>query len=144
MSFEYRNAPDTLNTMPAPLEPYQDAITKLCARYNVKHLAVFGSAARQRDFDLKTSDIDLLVTFGPSDNKAETYFGLLESLEQLLQRNIDLVEESAVRNPYVLKAIQEHQRTLYAAPVSSKMMQAEAPTLERRDKNVKLFGGVWV
>ena len=40
-------------------------IAALCRRYHVRHLEVFGSAARGVDFDMASSDADFLVEFGP-------------------------------------------------------------------------------
>ena len=55
---------------------------------------------------------DFLVEFDhahPEAMKFQTYLGLKESLEKLLGRSVDLVEESAVVNPY-LKAEFERSR----------------------------------
>jgi predicted nucleotidyltransferase len=64
------------------------------ARFAVKHLSVFGSAARD---ELRAdSDIDVLVEF----NGKATFDGYMELklyLEHLLGRNIDLVTHDAVK-----------------------------------------------
>lgn len=44
---------------------------------------------------------------------ADCYFGLLEDLEQLFRRPIDLVEQSAIRNPYFRRAVEETRQLLY-------------------------------
>jgi len=91
-------------------------LSALCSRFGVKRLAVFGSAVRP-DFDESSSDLDFVVEFRalePNDHK-DAYFGLLEALAQLFSRDVDLIELSAVRNPYVRKRILEHQETLYDA-----------------------------
>ena len=41
-----------------------------------------------------------------------TYFGLLEELEDLFGRRVDLVEIGAVRNPYLRREIDEQKQTL--------------------------------
>jgi len=46
---------------------------------------------------------------------AEAYFDLLEALESLFERRVDLVEIGAVRNPYLRREIEAGQETLYAA-----------------------------
>ena len=48
-------------------------------------------------------------------NALDQYFGLKEALEGLLDRPVDLVEESAVKNPYIRKSIEESRESLYAA-----------------------------
>lgn len=73
----------------------------LAQRCGVTHLALFGSAARGTAGP--DSDVDLLVAFdGPATSAR--YFGVQFYLEDLLQRPIDLVTESALRpqfRPYV-------------------------------------------
>jgi uncharacterized protein len=93
----------------------QDAIEELCRRYGVQSLYVFGSA--DRDAMTDESDVDFLVTF---DNPvipgyADRYFGLLEGLEDLLGRRVDLVVESTISNPYFRKSVEQSRVLLYAA-----------------------------
>jgi len=61
--------------------------------YGVKSLALFGSAAR--DKMRKGSDIDVLVQFEPSTWK--NYIGLKFYLEDLLEREVDLVTPKALK-----------------------------------------------
>ena len=77
---------------------------------------MFGSALDQNTFDGEQSDLDFLVEFLPlaQGEHADAYFGLLESLERLFQRHVDLVMIRAVRNPYFLQAIDTSRRLLYA------------------------------
>ena len=92
------------------------SLKKLCARYGVMRLELFGSAAGE-GFDPESSDLDFLVQFlpcTPSDHY-EHYFGLLESLEKLYKRKIDLVEEDAMRNPYFIKRVNQSRLPIYAA-----------------------------
>ena len=92
-------------------------IAVLCERYHVRHLEVFGSAARGEDFDPASSDADFLVEFEPqSDMPAlEEFFGFQADLSRLLERSVDLVEARAVRNPYVLANIDRTRELVYAA-----------------------------
>ena len=80
-------------------------VAAICRRYQVARLDVFGSAARQAH---GAADLDLLVEFEdlPPDAYADAYFGLLADLEALLQRPVDLVMASAVRNPFVRETIE--------------------------------------
>jgi len=98
------------------LEEKRDELTRLCARYHVRRLELFGSAARD-DFDPARSDLDFLVEFGdvPDGQLANCYFGLLFALEDLFQRSIDLVMTDAIKNPYFLAAIAASRTVLYAA-----------------------------
>jgi len=94
----------------------QEQLEELCRKFEVKSLYLFGSAATSR-FEPKTSDADFLVEFHPSSNltASDQYFGLLEALETLLRRRVDLVVRRAVQNPYFLESAQAGQVMLYAA-----------------------------
>lgn len=98
------------------IDDHRVALEELCRRYRVRSLFLFGSAARD-DFDAERSDVDLLVEFQtfPSGGYADAYFGLRESLEDLLGREVDLVALSAVRNPYMKADIERTRTLLYAA-----------------------------
>lgn len=98
------------------IDEHRAALAELCRRYGVRRLFLFGSAARD-DFDSTRSDVDLLVEFGPlpRGGYADAYFGLRESLEALLGREVDLVALSAVRNPYVMADIERTRALLYAS-----------------------------
>jgi predicted nucleotidyltransferase len=65
----------------------------------VQRLELFGSAVE--GCELPDSDLDFLVDFGngPTSGYADAYFGLLEALEELFKRPVDLVVASAIRNP---------------------------------------------
>ena len=91
-------------------------IEALCRRYGVLRLELFGSAAAAQDRPGE-SDLDFLVEFGslPLGAYSDAYFGLLESLEGLFSRKVDLVVASAIRNPYFLQAIERTKMLLYAA-----------------------------
>jgi hypothetical protein len=102
--------------MVAIIESNRAELNRLCARYHVGRLELFGSAAGGR-FDLASSDLDFLVEFRdvPPGQHADCYFGLLEALESLFGRRIDLVEAKAIDNPYFLAGIGPEREVLYAA-----------------------------
>jgi uncharacterized protein len=94
----------------------QDRLEALCRQFGVKRLEVFGSASDGR-FDSERSDLDFLFVFDPSvaGSRADRYFGLLEALESLFFRPVDLVELDAIRNPYFRESIERSRTLLYAA-----------------------------
>ncbi len=102
--------------MIALIEQHRDQIAALCRRYGVHRLELFGSAASER-FDPSTSDVDFFYEFNPTeaDDYADRFFGLLEALELLLGRKVDLVSAKDARNPYFLEVANRHRQTLYAA-----------------------------
>src|SRR5215472_11904149 len=95
---------------------YREELRELCRRFHVRRLDLFGSAARG-DFDAEHSDVDFVVEFkrNAPEHPFDTYFGLKEGLEALLGRKVDLVELSAVRNPYLKASIEESRENVYAA-----------------------------
>lgn len=102
--------------MNALIQEHEERLADLCRRHAVERLELFGSAAGGT-FDAQASDLDFLVVFepcSPSDHY-ERYFGLLEALEALFGRSVDLVEEQAIRNPYFLRRVNETRTSIYAA-----------------------------
>lgn len=93
-----------------------DEIAAICRRFRIHRLEVFGSAARAADFDLRSSDVDLLVEFEP-DAHADlgTYFDAKAALESLFGREVDLLEQRAMRNPYLRREIDRQRQPVYAA-----------------------------
>jgi hypothetical protein len=94
----------------------QSDIAALRRRFRVRRLEACGSAATGA-FDPAGSDVDFLVGFEDlrPGEWADAYFGLLEGLEALLGRPVDLVTVSAVRNPYLLRSIEATKSPLYTA-----------------------------
>jgi uncharacterized protein len=103
--------------MHTEIEKHREALAALCHRYGVVRLEVFGSAARGADFDPATSDADFLVEFEKVGNLSalDQFLGFSEALQRLLGRPVDLVEASAVRNPYVRATINRSKELIYAA-----------------------------
>ena len=102
--------------MTSLVQDNREAVEQLCRQFRVRRLELFGSAVGET-FDPKTSDLDFLVDFEDlkPEGYADTYFGLLEGLQELFKRNVDLVMISAVKNPYFLESIERSRTLLYAA-----------------------------
>lgn len=98
------------------IEQNRAALAELCRRHHARSLALFGSAATGT-FDPATSDFDFLVEFEEIEPGAfsAAYFGLLEGLTELFRRDIDLVVESSIDNPYFRQSIERTRTPLYAA-----------------------------
>lgn len=67
---------------------------EIAARFGVKRLALFGSAARDELRD--DSDVDILVEFEGSAT-FRGFFDLKDFLESLLGRSVDLVTEAGLK-----------------------------------------------
>lgn len=99
------------------IEDNYDALKGLCVQYLVRRLELFGSALTGKEFDTEDSDLDFLVEFLPlrEGEYADTYFDLLEAIENLFNRHVDLVMTGAIKNPYFLESINKNRKVLYAA-----------------------------
>ncbi len=91
-------------------------VEALCRRYHVRRLELFGSAASGQD-QAGESDLDFLVEFDPlpPGAYADAYFGLLEALQLLSGRPVDLVVGSAIKNPYFRQSVEHTKALLYAS-----------------------------
>src|SRR4051812_46876042 len=92
---------------------HSDKIKALCEQYHVRTLFAFGSATNQ-NFKAD-SDVDLLVDIDNNDPVAysDDYFGLKFQLEQLFTRHVDLLEQKALKNPYLKQAIDKTKVLVY-------------------------------
>ncbi|HNV81631.1 MAG: nucleotidyltransferase domain-containing protein [Tenuifilaceae bacterium] len=90
-----------------------DTIRDLCSRHKVRRLFAFGSVLT--DSFKKDSDVDLVVDFQDVNlyEYADNYFDLKESLENLFKRNVDLLEEKAIKNPYLKQSIDSSKQLVY-------------------------------
>ena len=92
---------------------YLPAIIALCKRHNVKKLFAFGSVLTNR-FN-EQSDIDLVVDFDKTnvDDYFSNFFDLKYALESLFEREVDLLEEQAIHNPYLKENIDTTKMLIY-------------------------------
>jgi predicted nucleotidyltransferase len=103
--------------MIAEISSHREELGELCRRFHVRRLDLFGSATSD-DFDAVRSDLDFLVEFDPQAPEAlslKTFFGLKEALEALFGRSVDLVEPSAIRNPYFKESVERSRESLFEA-----------------------------
>jgi len=95
------------------IEKNIDTLIGLCKRHKVKELYIFGSILTSRFND--SSDVDFLVQFDNVDilEYADNYFDFKEKLEKLLDREIDLLENQAIRNPIFRKVLDRDKKLVY-------------------------------
>ena len=104
--------------MVSALVEKQAEIARLCSRYGVERLEVFGSAVSEEGFDPRESDVDFIVEFhrdavlGPW---LKNYFALRDALSKLVGFPVDLVMSSAMKNPYFIREANRTRRLLYGA-----------------------------
>jgi predicted nucleotidyltransferase len=89
-------------------------LAAICRRHRVKHLGVFGSAARGNLTE--SSDVDLLVEFEKgAEASLFDMVRLQEELSRLLGRKVDLATPAILENPYRRQAVLKDLREIYAA-----------------------------
>jgi len=95
------------------IETYKDQIFALCENHKVKSLYSFGSV--NKSSFTKESDVDLMVDFDTSDplEYTDSYFDLKFELERILSRSIDLLENKAIKNPFLRASIDKSKILIY-------------------------------
>lgn len=92
------------------MKQYFPELRKLFQEHFVKQAYLFGSAAKKNMH--AESDVDFLVQFEPKldyETYANNYFNLLHSLQKLLNKDVDLVDEKTLSNPYLIQEIDSHK-----------------------------------
>ena len=96
------------------IERTTPSINELCRRLGISRLDIFGSAATD-DFG-GNNDVDVLVRFERDGTDLfDRYFELKEGLERLFGRDVDVVLEESIKNPYFKQGLERSRRNIYAA-----------------------------
>jgi len=95
------------------LNQYIPMIIFLCEQHKVSKLFTFGSVLTNRFND--ESDIDMVVDFKNIDfmEYVDNYFSFRDALSNVLGREIDLLEDKAIRNPILRKNIDNSKQLIY-------------------------------
>jgi predicted nucleotidyltransferase len=95
------------------LSNHFEQIKNACVSNKVKTLFAFGSVTNEKF--KADSDIDLVVDIAETDPLAyaDNYFNLKEQLEQIFNRQVDLLEQKAIRNPFLKKEIEQTKILIY-------------------------------
>jgi len=88
-------------------------IAEICLSLGVRRLHLFGSGTRSAS----PRDLDFLVDLGDRlvAEHVSAYFALLERLQALFGRPIDLVTPGGLDNPYYRRRVEQEKALLYAA-----------------------------
>ena len=91
-------------------------LKEICRSYQVTRLYVFGSLGNDT-FDINKSDVDLIVELEEQDpvEKGEKLMILWNRFENLFGRNVDLLSNVNVRNPYLQQGIDATKKIIYEA-----------------------------
>ena len=94
------------------IEIPMETIADICRRYQIRELAIFGSAARG---DMRPdSDVDIMIELEPGTHPGLGWFDLEEELEAAFGRKIDAMQKKLLKRH--IRAEAEHDAVvLYAA-----------------------------
>ncbi len=97
----------------ASLDSHRPALASICSELGVRRLELFGSALRSDE----PGDLDFLVDLGerPPADYANAYFALLDRLQALFARPVDLVTPAGLDNPYFRERVEKEKALVYAA-----------------------------
>ena len=88
-------------------------LNALCEKHKVKKLYAFGSIISGTvNAD---SDLDFLVEFNEIDlfNYFDNYMDLKESLEELFNIRVDILEIQTLKNPILIRSIDRNKKLIY-------------------------------
>jgi predicted nucleotidyltransferase len=95
------------------IETYKNQIQRLCESHKVKTLYSFGSVNTTKF--TQDSDVDFVVDFKIEDpiEYTDNYFDLKFELEKIFNRQIDLLESKAIKNPFLKESIDKTKVLVY-------------------------------
>ena len=89
-------------------------VIELFKNHKIKNAYVFGSAVTNK-FN-ENSDVDFLINFvdglDPLE-QGELKWSLRFALEDTIHRNIDLLSENSLTNPYFIQSINQNKQLIY-------------------------------
>lgn len=91
-------------------------LARLFKEHKIKNAYVFGSVVGDKFTD--ESDIDFLINFEEGLEpleKGEIWWSLYDTLRDVFNREVDLLIESSLKNPYFIEEINEKKQLIYAA-----------------------------
>ena len=93
-----------------------EELRRICSLCKVRSLYTFGSVNTKNFTD--QSDIDFLISFDKTisiEEYTDNYFSLQYQLRALFKRNIDLVTENSLSNPYFIQEVEQTKQLLYGS-----------------------------
>ena len=95
------------------IDQLKEELPEICARYRIVYVDVFGSMARNEQ--TPESDIDLIIELEEPRREAisDRFFGFLHSIEDRSHQKVDLLTESSLKNPYLIKKVNKDRVRLY-------------------------------
>ena len=103
-----------LQKMHIELILHKDDLNEIFRKHKIERAYVFGSVLRD-DFKDR-SDIDFLIRFKEGLDpleQGELWWDLHDTLRELFNRDVDLVTERSLKNPFFIQEIEETKRLVY-------------------------------
>ncbi|MBO4231883.1 MAG: nucleotidyltransferase domain-containing protein [Bacteroidales bacterium] len=94
--------------------PYMPTVLQILKEHKVKSAYLFGSVLTNNFND--NSDVDFLIDYEPFDDPVafgDNIWDLRFALEDNLHRDIDLINEANLKNPYFIQEINEKKYKIY-------------------------------
>jgi predicted nucleotidyltransferase len=92
-----------------------DQIADLCRKYEIRSLAVFGSASTATSNE-DVNDVDLICDLGTyATGTFHRFMDFAEALEALFGKEVDLLTEKQIQNPYFRCSVNRSRTTIYEA-----------------------------
>ena len=98
------------------IEQKKGELVDICRFLKIKRMDVFGSSVS--GLFNKDSDIDFLISFADGlsiKQYTENYFTLQYKLRELFDREVDIVTEKSLSNPYFIDSINKTKALIYEA-----------------------------
>ncbi|MFW6222576.1 MAG: nucleotidyltransferase family protein [Bacteroidota bacterium] len=99
------------------IEQRKEELKNICERLKIRRLYAFGSAVTSDKFR-ENSDIDFLISFDDKispEEYSENYFQLQYKLRELFNREIDIITERSLSNPYFIESVNKNKVLIYEA-----------------------------
>lgn len=95
-------------------KPYLPQVIKLLKKHKIKSAYFFGSVLTDR-FN-ENSDVDFLVNFQENLDpleKGQLWWDLYDSLKYSLNREVDILSEKTLKNPYFITELSQTKVKIY-------------------------------
>ncbi len=95
------------------IEMNLDKIIALCKKYKVAKLWVFGSILTPRFNDDSDVDFSVIFHYDEISDLFLTFFDFIDELQLLLGRKVDLIDETAIKNPIFRQELDRTKHLIY-------------------------------
>ena len=94
---------------------HKDKLLELCEKHKVAKLYLTGSAL-SKHFNAK-SDLDFIIRFKEIKlaDYFDNYLNFKTSLSKLFKRPVDIIEEQTLKNPVLIKSLDQNKQLIYGS-----------------------------